>query len=109
MKVNNNPYYNPEDSGLSILDSVDTAGSYEFDMFVVFSKDEDKTLYYDTDSGCSCPVPFEDSVNLIPIDPENLEPFYQALENHYNISKQEVAEIKQSVKNYFREHNKNII
>ena len=53
MKINGNLYYYPEKSGLEIFESVDTAGDYEFDMFVVWRKLDDNTLFYGTDSGCS--------------------------------------------------------
>lgn len=54
-----NPYYNPEKLGLEIVYCVDTAGDYEFSMLVIW-KDAEARLYYATDSGCSCPSPFED-------------------------------------------------
>ncbi len=54
-----NPYYNPEAVGLEIVTESDCAGSYEFDMFVVWRHKESGLLFYGTDSGCSCPTPFE--------------------------------------------------
>ena len=53
-----NPYSYPENRGVSILVSKDVAGDYEFAMFVVWT--DGQQLYYATDSGCSCPTPFED-------------------------------------------------
>ena len=53
-----NPYYNPEDLGLEIFFEDDQGGSYEFDMFVVW-KGANGVFYTATDSGCSCPSPFE--------------------------------------------------
>jgi hypothetical protein len=52
-------YYSPID-GLEIFGTVeDEEMCCEFDMFVIW---QDKTgqLYYASDSGCSCPSPFED-------------------------------------------------
>jgi hypothetical protein len=60
MDWNDNIYYYPEKHGLSIFAELDTGGSYEFDKFVVWKDDERGRLYWDTDSGCSCPTPFED-------------------------------------------------
>lgn len=52
-------YSNPEKHGLSLVGMVDEIDlSYEFDMFGVW-KDENGHLYYASDSGCSCPSPFE--------------------------------------------------
>lgn len=103
MKYENNPYYYPENCGLEIFKSIDTAGSYEFDMFVVWRKLDDNTLWWDTDSGCSCPSPFDvgrHNLNLLTED--TLHGFEEALENHYNIEKGDVNDIKIAVKNYLR-------
>jgi hypothetical protein len=54
-----NPYFCPQAHGLEILHSFDDPqASYSFDMFVVW-KHVDGRLFYATDSGCSCPSPFE--------------------------------------------------
>lgn len=57
------PYYNPEKFGLEIVFCADEGASYEFDMFVVW-KDTNGEFYYATDSGCSCPSPFEWATGL---------------------------------------------
>lgn len=54
-----NVYYDPEKFGLTKVAEIDTAGGYEFDITVVFRK-EDGSFWYAQDSGCSCPTPFED-------------------------------------------------
>ena len=55
-----NPYYDPESRGLTIVtEGVDPSADYSFDMFVVWT--DGKRLFYDTDSGCSCPTPFDES------------------------------------------------
>lgn len=57
----NNPYYNPEEHGLRIVGAVEfSSGAYEFDTFVVWQDMEDGKLLYAADSGCSCPIPFQD-------------------------------------------------
>ena len=62
MSWDNNPYYHPEKMGLSTVAEFDSADSYEFDKFVVWT--DGKALFWATDSGCSCPTPFEDINNL---------------------------------------------
>lgn len=52
-----NVYYDPEAFGLTMVDSLDIAGSYEFDIFAVWT--DGKRLYWASDTGCSCPTPFE--------------------------------------------------
>lgn len=97
MITSHNPYYSPEKCGLTVIDSIDTAGSYEFDMIVVWRKDDDNTLWYATDSGCSCPTPFYD-VELIQITRENWFGFEQAVNNHYNITEKEAHDLLVLVK-----------
>lgn len=59
MSWENNLYYNPENSGVEIVDSIDIAGPYEFDIFVIWRL-ADGQYGWANDSGCSCPTPFED-------------------------------------------------
>lgn len=63
-----NVYYNPEKSGLKILGEIDTADSYEFTKLVVWERIEDGVLFWGTDSGCSCPSPFEDTDSVEHLD-----------------------------------------
>lgn len=99
MQFSDNPYYSPEKCGLEILHSIDTAGSYEFDMFVVWRKIDDNTLWWDTDSGCSCPVPFEyDRNDLKLINEGGFKTFLRNLENHPRIDREDVEAIKRDVK-----------
>ena len=56
-----NVYTNPEYFGLEVISSIDDPeASYTFDMIVVWRRLEDRKLFWATDSGCSCPVPFEE-------------------------------------------------
>lgn len=55
-----NPYYHPEQLGLEIVYQVDAIAGYEFDMLVIWRRTSDGALLMATDSGCSCPVPFDD-------------------------------------------------
>lgn len=105
MKFQTNPYYNPEDCGLKIFESIDTAGSYEFDIFCIWEKLDDNSLWWDTDSGCSCPSPFDNGDHghdLKPINEDTMFNFNQALENHYCISEEDINKIKNKVKEHFR-------
>lgn len=55
-----NPYYSPEALGLTIVGSAeDASAGGGFDEFMVW-KDADGNYYWASDSGCSCPAPFDD-------------------------------------------------
>jgi hypothetical protein len=51
-------------SGLEFVDSIDDAGSYEFHTLSVWRDKETGRIYYASDSGCSCPTPFENYTTL---------------------------------------------
>lgn len=54
-----NIYYDPKAFGLSVFGEVEySSGCYEFDTLVIW-QDEQGGLWWAQDSGCSCPVPFE--------------------------------------------------
>ena len=53
-----NPYYNPEKLGLSLLSFDEPNLCYEYNT-LCFWKTEDGRIYTASDSGCSCPTPFE--------------------------------------------------
>lgn len=53
------PYHNPEKFGLKIEYEADAGGSYEFDKLVLWSRLSDSGILMGTDSGCSCPSPFD--------------------------------------------------
>lgn len=60
LSYDENLYYNPETLGYEIVEFFDLDDEpYEFDMMVVW-RDPEGNLVYATDSGCSCPSPFED-------------------------------------------------
>lgn len=62
------PIFDPERDGYAPVGEIDRAGSYEFDIFAVWRKVADGSLWYATDSGCSCPSPFE-STTLADLQP----------------------------------------
>lgn len=107
MNFNHNPYYSPEKCGLEIFDTVSTGECYSFDMLVIWKKLDDNTLWYASDSGCSCPTPFDPGRHeLEQITKKTFYGFDQALKNHYRISTSEYNEISRNVKKYLKIRNK---
>lgn len=75
-----NVYNSPEKHGLKIIFSNDIADSYKFNILVVFKSLYGGAYYFAQDSGCSCPVPFENFEkidDLTPIERSNFEYFEQ--------------------------------
>ncbi len=59
-----NPYYHPEKCGLTPVCEIEwTEPNYSFDTTVIWKAVNGK-LYTASDSGCSCPTPFEDYKKL---------------------------------------------
>lgn len=53
--------YNPEKYGVTIVECFDAyEQNYDFHQVLVVKSIETGRLYAATDSGCSCPIPFED-------------------------------------------------
>lgn len=62
-------YSQPEHFGLSIVGDIQwDEPCYSYNLTVVW-KDDSGNLYYDDDSGCSCPSPFERRLTLESIGP----------------------------------------
>ena len=53
-----NVYYHPEEHDLVLVSEFDAGERYEFDITVVWHE-AGVGYYIGTDSGCSCPTPFE--------------------------------------------------
>jgi hypothetical protein len=54
-----NVYYNPEKFGLIVIAELeDSQAHYDYDTIVAW-RHTDGTVYWQQDSGCSCPTPFE--------------------------------------------------
>ena len=69
----NNIYYHPEKHGLEIVCQIDFDESgYGFDYRVIW-KDSAGKLYTARDSGCSCPVPFEDIASIHDLEDYDFE------------------------------------
>lgn len=63
------PYSDPEDFGLVIVGSIDLSEPcYSFDMCVVWFSPRTGLYYWASDSGCSCPSPFEDYQSVDELD-----------------------------------------
>ena len=61
MSWDKNLYNNPERFGLSIVAAIeDEDANYTFDTIVVWRSNETGKLYWAHDSGCSCPIPFDE-------------------------------------------------
>lgn len=84
-----NIYYNPKNCGLEIVATLDEPDlSYEYNTFLVVKDIYTGRLFYATDSGCSCPTPFEnyhfrgaDDTDLQEITKQNLEQFEREVMN----------------------------
>jgi hypothetical protein len=60
-----NVYYDPEEFGLETVGTIELAEpDYSFDFGVVWYHPASERFYFATDSGCSCPTPFDDYADL---------------------------------------------
>lgn len=105
-----NIYYSPEASGLSTLWVYDIAGSYEFDVLVVFRNTKTNRLWYCKDSGCSCPTPFDDfyfesdeNNNLEEINSQSLNSFLVEA-NGFGAPLDDRRELIELVTKHIKEH-----
>lgn len=70
-----NIYYSPELFGVRPIGEIDDPDAcYSFDYLVVWQH-EDGRLFYGTDSGCSCPSPFEDVTSIDELTPITFDTF----------------------------------
>lgn len=109
MNFEDNPYYYPEKCGLIIFEHIDTADSYEYNKFVIWEKLDDGTLWWDTDSGCSCPSPFDNGDHghdLKPITKETFYNFKEALKEHRDIPKSDYVDILTRVRHHLKKQEK---
>lgn len=83
--LDGNVYYNPEKWGLEPVAEVEySSGSYEFDTRVVWKDRNTGTHYTARDSGCSCPVPFEDITTLADLEPLNYDDLEREVRAEYD-------------------------
>jgi hypothetical protein len=66
--VSSNIYYNPGYFGFELIAEDDPGEPYQFDTLLLLRRLSDGLLFMVSDSGCSCPVPFEDTTveDLVP-------------------------------------------
>lgn len=77
-----NPYYNPEEFGLTIITDFETEEPcWSFSTVVVW-RDEDNHYWLGYDSGCSCPSPFEDFTRESLDGPYNFHEAIREMEKH---------------------------
>lgn len=80
-----NPYDNPEKFDLKIVGSIhDPAADYSFNDLIVWQY-KDGRVFYASDSGCSCPSPFEDYQSmdeLTEVSAVTWNEFQEAVEQH---------------------------
>ena len=82
-----NIYYNPEKFGLEEVGKVEWAEPcYSFDTTVVWRRSCDGQLLYASDSGCSCPSPFEDFGvgDLTPVSAWELQEVLERISMEYD-------------------------
>ena len=69
-----NPNYHPEGWGMEVVAELEMSNrDYEFDVIVVWKRKADGAMFYAQDSGCSCPIPFEDFKTWADLNSFNLE------------------------------------
>ena len=91
MILDNNIYCSPEASDLTIIGEVDFSNHYEFDKLVLWQR-ADGVFVTGTDSGCSCPIPFQG------IEPNELDPVYSLADLRTRLHvKQSVSDLDSTV------------
>lgn len=111
-----NLYYDPEDFGFEIFEAVeDDESNYDYNTFLVLMKKDDKRLFWVNDSGCSCPMPFEDKsvTDLLPIVDmirfnEDFEQWRLEFTQRPRVSEQKRDELFAKVKQHLEENNASI-
>lgn len=79
-------YYSPEHFGLTPIGQLDDPeASWSFNTFVVWKHEETGKIYYGSDSGCSCPSPFEDTHSLDGLtEVVSLHDFIDDVQDYFN-------------------------
>lgn len=87
-----NPYYSPEKCGLTLIDTLHGEEDYSFSIVCVWKDNSSGKFYWASDSGCSCPTPFEDYTRLSDLSAlrENFHNFKEACENRDNVNRDDL-------------------
>ena len=92
-------YYDPQKFECTLVDSLDEPNrSYEFNMLIVV--DHYGQMYWATDSGCSCPTPFERIGTLNDMEAITTEASFRAFQeavNSFPVEKSEKIRILDNV------------
>lgn len=76
-----NVYYGPEEFDLKTVGEISWDDEpYQFELTVVW-KDNEGNLYWASDSGCSCPSPFEDFYSKDQLETGSLQDFVDYINN----------------------------
>lgn len=83
-----NPYSSPEKMDLQIVADLELSEpDYSFDTVIVWRHTPTGQLYWAHDSGCSCPIPFEDYTSLDKLDKlssDNYDELKRFVSNSYD-------------------------
>lgn len=107
-----NVYSEPENCGLKIVAAVEADMSYEFDIMVCFQCVKTGSLWLAHDSGCSCPIPFEDVKSFASFSPLREERAIERFVDQYTKSDYveykpaEVAEFRRKCRAALRKRKK---
>lgn len=80
----------PASVGYELVEEIETDNeAYQFNLVGIFRKEEDGTLWYATDSGCSCPVPWED-VQVSALEPYDYSEVEEIVRNAYGYKRNQI-------------------
>lgn len=102
-------YSHPKCFDLEIIGDIELDNnSYEFNIVAFFWDDKEKKVYALSDSGCSCPMPFEDLTreDLVLINSKQEASSYTPIHTGYgNTDVEERARLLSKVEEYIRRSN----
>ena len=108
-----NIYDDADKFGLELFEEInDDHADYTFDDFVIWKRLTDGALLYGTDSGCSCPSPFEEQTAASLTKITSIEQLELAIEeyrknyNEYKCTIERKQEVVNKVKEYLKEKKK---
>ena len=104
-----NVYYNPEKCGLKIVASVEKEPDWDFDITLLVENAKTGSLWLVSDSGCSCPIPFEDVRSFADMTPVHSEATIDKYNGYpYSVKSSELTEFKRKARAAFRKHKKSV-
>ena len=98
-----NVYYYPNTWGLELVGEIEySSGSYEFDTRIIL-KDADGKFYTASDSGCSCPTPFEDYDSLSDLETTTIKMLMDEISKDIDKYSQDSMQTAQQIIDHLRE------